>query len=81
MAYVYDKADRVTQITFPSGRVVNYVRAADGRIGSVTTKQNATAAVVSLASSIVYQPLWGVVQSRNIGDGVPIITSGWGAIC
>jgi YD repeat-containing protein len=70
VAYVYDKADRVTQITYPSGRVVTYVRAADGRISGVTTKQNATAAVVNLASSIVYQPLSGVVQSMVYSNGL-----------
>jgi RHS repeat-associated protein len=70
VAYVYDKADRVTQITYPSGRVVSYVRAVDGRISGVTTKQNAAAAVVNLASSIVYQPLSGVVQSMVYSNGL-----------
>jgi YD repeat-containing protein len=70
VAYAYDLADRVTQITYPSGRVVNYVRAADGRITGVTTKQNAAAVAVNLASGIVYQPLSGVVQQMVYSNGL-----------
>jgi hypothetical protein len=36
----------------------------------VTTKQTATSAVVNLASSIVYQPLSGVVKSYTYGNGL-----------
>ena len=57
-------ADRVTQITYPSGRIVNYVRDTTGRITSATTKQNAAAAVVTLASGIVRQPQSNIVQTR-----------------
>lgn len=45
--YVYNLADQVTQITYPSGRIVIYGRDAQGRITGVTTKQNATAATVN----------------------------------
>jgi YD repeat-containing protein len=70
VAYVYDKADRVTQITYPSGRIVAYARAADGRINGVTTKLNAAAASVTLATGIAYQPLSGVVQLMAYGNGL-----------
>jgi RHS repeat-associated protein len=111
-AYLYDGADRITQITYPSGRIVNYVRdsARDrsspsrdrespapsqgstrserlflprrftprlrrddrggGRITSATTKQNAAAAVVTLASGIIRQPHTNVVQSLVYGNGL-----------
>ncbi len=38
IAYAYNAADNLTQITYPSGRIVSYVRDATGRITSVTTK-------------------------------------------
>ena len=38
-------------------RIVNYTRDTVGRITGVTTKKNATAAVVTLASGIAYQPM------------------------
>jgi YD repeat-containing protein len=43
-------------ITYPSGRIVTYVRNAQGQITGVTTKANATAAVVTLASNVKWQP-------------------------
>jgi YD repeat-containing protein len=60
VAYVYDKADRVTQITYPSGRIVAYVRAADGRISGVTTKQNRPppSSTSPAASSTSRCPAW-----------------------
>jgi YD repeat-containing protein len=70
VTYAYDLADRVTQITYPSGRIVGYARAADGRISGVTTKQNGTAAVVNLASSIVYQPLSRQIKSMVYSNGL-----------
>ena len=69
-ADAYDLADRVTQITYPSGRLVNYVRDAQGRVTSVTTKQNATAAVVTLASGIAWQPFSGLVCNMTYGNGL-----------
>jgi YD repeat-containing protein len=70
VTYTYDLADRVLSVKYPSGRLVTYARAADGRISGVTTKQTATSAVVNLASSIVYQPLSGVVTSYTYGNGL-----------
>ena len=39
VAYAYDAANQVTQITYPSGRVVEYGRDATGRIASVKTRK------------------------------------------
>jgi len=60
----------VIQITYPSGRIVTYVRDAQGRVTSVTTKQNATAAVVTLASGITWQPFSGLVSGMTYGNGL-----------
>ncbi|MEQ1694531.1 MAG: RHS repeat-associated core domain-containing protein [Hyphomicrobiaceae bacterium] len=70
VSYVYDLADRITQITYPSGRIVTYTRDTTGRITGVTTKLNATAASVTLASGIVYQPTTNLVQSMTYGNGL-----------
>jgi YD repeat-containing protein len=40
----YNAADRVTQTTYPSGRIVIYARNSLGQVTGVTSKQNATAA-------------------------------------
>ena len=70
IAYGYDLADRITQITYPSGRIVNYVRDSQGRVTSVTTKLNAGASPVTVASAIAYQPLSGLVSSLSYGNGL-----------
>jgi RHS repeat-associated protein len=70
VGYLYDLADRVSGITYPSGRIVSYVRDAQGRVTSVTTKQNAAAAVVTLASGIAWQPFSGLVSSMTYGNGL-----------
>ena len=53
-----------------SGRIVSYIRDAQGRVTSVTTQQNATAAVVTLASNIAWQPFSGLVSSMSYGNGL-----------
>src|SRR5581483_10320949 len=51
-SYSYDLSGNVASVTYPSGRIVTYQRDALGRISGVTTKQNAAAAAVTLASGI-----------------------------
>ncbi len=74
VAYAYDLADRVIGIVYPdnypSGRIVTYVRDAQGRVTSVTTNQNATAAMVTLAQNIAWQPFSGLVSSMTYGNGL-----------
>ena len=62
-------ADRIFKINYPSGRIVTYNRDTTGRINQVTTKQNATAASVTLANTIVRQPLSNLVKSFTYGNG------------
>ncbi|POR46473.1 DUF6531 domain-containing protein, partial [Bosea psychrotolerans] len=71
VAYAYNLADKVTQITYPSGRIVDVARDATGRVGGVTTKQNAAAASAVLASGVAYQP-FGDLQSLSYGNGLSL---------
>lgn len=71
VSYAYDLADKVTRITYPSGRIVDVSRDATGRVGGVTTKQNAAAASATLASGVVYQP-FGDLQSLTYGNGLSL---------
>jgi YD repeat-containing protein len=70
VSYLYSAADLVTQITYPSGRIVIYTRDTTGRITGVTTKQTSAAATVNVATSIVYQPVSNLVQSFLSGNGL-----------
>lgn len=69
--YAYDADGNVTQITYPSGRIVSYSRDALGRISGVTTQANATASVVTLATTVSYQP-FGPLQSLWFGNGLDV---------
>ena len=48
--YTRDGAGNILSMTYPSGRIVTYTRNSAGRIASITTRQNAGAPVVTLAS-------------------------------
>jgi RHS repeat-associated protein len=71
VSYVYDLADKVTKITYPSGRIVDVARDSTGRVGGITTKQNAAAASAVLASGVAYQP-FGDLQSLTYGNGLSL---------
>jgi uncharacterized protein RhaS with RHS repeats len=63
--YQYNAADRLTEITYPSGRIVTYIRNANGQVTGVTTKQNAAAAVVNVATGITYAPQSDLLTSMT----------------
>jgi YD repeat-containing protein len=67
-AYDYDLADRLTRMTYPSGRIVTYERDALGRVAAVTTKADALAPEVPLAADIAYKP-FGPVAALDYGNG------------
>jgi RHS repeat-associated protein len=69
-AYDYTLADEVKKITYPSGRIVTYVRDGLGRVDKVTTKANASASAQTLASSVNYKILWGPMSSWTLGNGL-----------
>jgi YD repeat-containing protein len=72
LAYTYDLADRIIQITYPSGRLVAYDRDTKGRVAQVRTKASAAdPAWTTLASSIAYEP-WGSIASAQFGNGLSL---------
>jgi RHS repeat-associated protein len=76
LSYTYDNADRVLSITYPSGRIVNYIRVINGRVGAVTTRANASAPQVFLVSGMTYEP-FGSVLGATYGNGL-IFEQSWG---
>lgn len=71
LSYGYDADGGVSQITYPSGRIVTYTRDSVGRVSGVTTKKDASSATVTLASSVAYQP-FGPLQSMTYGNGLSL---------
>jgi RHS repeat-associated protein len=76
LAYAYDVGDRISAITYPSGRIVNYVRDTKGRVSSVTTRANAAASAITLASGMTYEP-FGSLLTATYGNGLAL-GQGWG---
>lgn len=67
--YSYTIADRVESITYPSGRIVSYVRDIDGRIVTVHTQENSSVPVTAVVSSLSYKP-FGPVDGYNFANGI-----------
>ena len=76
LAYAYDLGDRITQITYPSGRQVIYSRDPKGRVTLVRTRATATATLVTLASSLVYEP-FGSLKTATYGNTLKLVQD-WG---
>jgi RHS repeat-associated protein len=74
LGYTYDADGNVTQVTYPSGRIVTYGRDSLGRISSVTTRQNATSSPVMLASDATYKP-FGPLAGLTYGNGFALAKS------
>jgi RHS repeat-associated protein len=67
--YAYDLADNLTAITYPSGRVVTYLRDALGRVSEVRSRPTPGGADVTLASTVAYLP-FGPVSGLAYGNGL-----------
>ncbi len=67
ISYAYDDANRVQQITYPSGRVVDYSRDISGQITGVTTSFNGS--TQTLVDNITYQA-FGPVNAMTYGNGL-----------
>lgn len=68
--YGYNLADKLTQLTYPSGRIVHYYRNdALGRISAVTTQRTASDPEQSVVSGIQYLP-FGPIQQYTYGNGL-----------
>ncbi|RJG05285.1 RHS repeat protein [Noviherbaspirillum cavernae] len=71
-AYSYDSAGRLSGITYPSGRMLAYIRDGAGRIAQIdTTREGVTA---TLARQVTYQPFGGVRSFVN-GANVTVTRS------
>jgi YD repeat-containing protein len=65
-SYRYDTAGRLSGMTYPSGRTIDYVRDSMGRISQInTSKDKIDAALVTL---VQYQP-FGPAQAVTYGNG------------
>jgi YD repeat-containing protein len=72
--FAYDAADNLISLTYPSGRSVTYARDALGRVVNVSTRSNAAAAAVPVASTISYAP-FGPLTGLTFGNGVVLSRS------
>src|SRR6185312_13753451 len=66
-SYTYNLADRLTQETYPSGRIVNYSYNGVGKLSNVATISGGTS--TTLASGIAYYP-FGPLSSVTYGNGL-----------
>ena len=72
--YAYDASGQVTAITYPSGHVVDYIRAPDGRVTAVQARTTAGGAQTALANAITYKP-FGPLSSLMQGNGLSLTRS------
>jgi RHS repeat-associated protein len=71
LGYAYDLADRITGMTYPSGRELRYSREAKGRVGGAETRSSPAAPWVSVASNMTYQP-FSAVETVALGNGLSV---------
>jgi RHS repeat-associated protein len=67
VSYQYDAQSHVTHITYPSGRVVNYLFNGGGQVTAVSVTENGN--TTTLASNITYEP-FGPVTGWTYGNGL-----------
>ncbi len=66
-SYAYNGADQLIQMTYPSGRIIDYIRNVLGQIESVTTTQNNVSE--TLSSTQDYEP-FGSMDSMVYGNNL-----------
>ena len=71
VAYTYDANSKLTQITYPSGRIVTVTRATDGLITGVTTKLNSGSSAQNVATGVTYAP-FGPLTGLTYGNGLAL---------
>jgi YD repeat-containing protein len=67
LGYRYDAAGRLDQLTYPSGRTVNYAFDALGRVSAVTTTKPGEQAQ-NVVTGVAYHPFGGV-KGYTLGNG------------
>jgi len=71
--YSYDSADRLTGITYPTGRIVTYER--NNTLGQVTRVTTTVLGVTTtVADNIAYMPFGGI-KGYTLGNGVAVTRS------
>ncbi len=66
IGYSYDAADRLSSITYPSGRIISYARDAQGRITGVSSQLGAV--TQTLVQNVGYMP-FGALKTWQQLDG------------
>lgn len=69
VAYEYDSAGLLTKLTYPSGRIVNYLRDSNGRIAEIATQKNQTSFAQPVVSEIEYMP-FGPARAFKYANGL-----------
>jgi len=69
VAYGYDANGQVTSITYPSGHIVTYTRASDGKVTAVSAKPSALGSSTNIATSVAYAP-FGPLTDLTYGNGL-----------
>jgi YD repeat-containing protein len=64
--YRYDEVGRLAGITYPSGRIIDYVRDAMGRISQISSTKGVE--VLPLVTQVLYQP-FGPAKAVTYGNG------------
>lgn len=67
--YQYDNNNRLSQITYPSGEIVDYTRNALGQITQVQMRNNANSTPWTIVNNITYEP-FGPLNGLAFGNGV-----------
>jgi YD repeat-containing protein len=70
-AYAYNPAGNVTQITYPSGRIVTLTRNVLGQVSAIATRKNAAAAVENVATAVSWRPMSELLGSFTHGTASP----------
>jgi YD repeat-containing protein len=68
--YDYDSAGRLSEIVYPSGRIVTYSYDTSGRLSGVAFRKSASDPLVQLASNVVTRPFSGVLVSFTHANGL-----------
>ena len=77
LAFTYDLGNRVTQVSYPSGRMVQYGYDAQGRVNQVQTKASSSSGSwTTLANGYAYEA-FGPVKAMQLGNGLAVAND-WG---
>jgi len=72
--YADDGTGEITGMTYPSGRIVSFVRDTAGRVTDVQTRDNSGSPLQSILSDINYLP-FGPLTSGTFGNGHGLLVS------